>query len=119
MISPVEQLKGAADPTRLRILALLVQWGEALCVCQIQGALGESQSKVSRHLKELRRTGWVREERHGRWVHYALLPSASPFHHQLIGAIDKLSSDFIGLTVPLEKIETLKKQYPCQEVSDE
>ena len=46
-----------ADPTRLRILNLLVE-GE-VCVCDLCGVLGEIQPKISRHLAYLRRAGLV------------------------------------------------------------
>jgi ArsR family transcriptional regulator len=49
--------KALADPTRLRILALLVE-GE-VCVCDIHDTLRLPQPTASRHLAYLRRTGLV------------------------------------------------------------
>ncbi len=115
MNRPLDLLKGAADVTRLRILALLARRGGDLCVCQIQGALGESQTKISRHLKILRQSGWLREQRRGRWVHYVLLEAENPFHHQLIEAMGQVSPEFLALIVPFEQIETLKRQNLCAE----
>jgi ArsR family transcriptional regulator, arsenate/arsenite/antimonite-responsive transcriptional repressor len=59
-----------ADPTRLRILALL-QEGE-VCVCHIHGSLAVPQPTASRHLAYLRRTGLVSARRDGVWMHYSL-----------------------------------------------
>ena len=51
-----------ADPTRLRILAILAdaRYGE-LCVCHIHGGLGLPQPTTSRHLASLRKAGLVSE----------------------------------------------------------
>lgn len=73
----VELLKVLADEHRLAILALLAR-GE-LCVCHLVDVLGLPQSTVSRHLAVLKRAGLVRDrrdERDGRWTHYALTPAA-------------------------------------------
>jgi len=61
-------LKAAADPTRLRILALLAPG--PLCVCQIATVLGTSQPATSRHLALLRRAALIDAERRGQWVWY-------------------------------------------------
>ena len=63
-------LKALADPTRLRILALLS--GGEVCVCHIHEALNVPQSTASRHLAYLRRAGLVEARRDGMWVHYSL-----------------------------------------------
>ena len=59
------------DTTRLRLLYLL-QIAGPLCVCHLQGALNESQVKVSKHLGYLRRHGLVQTRREGQWIHYRL-----------------------------------------------
>ena len=58
------------DPTRLRILGLLLT-GE-VCVCHIHESLRIPQPKASRHLAYLRRAGLVDTRREGLWVHYRL-----------------------------------------------
>ena len=63
-------LRALADPTRLRILALLT--GGEVCVCHIHEALGIPQPTASRHLAYLRRSGLVDARREGLWVHYGL-----------------------------------------------
>ena len=59
-----------ADPTRLRIIGLLL--GGEVCVCDIHASLEISQPKASRHLGLLRRAGLVQARREGLWVHYRL-----------------------------------------------
>jgi len=59
-----------ADETRLRILNLLAE-GE-LCVCDLMRVLKEPQSKISRHLAYLRRSGLVESKRGGLWMYYGL-----------------------------------------------
>lgn len=65
-------LQALADGNRLRIVEVLRR-GER-CVCEIQEAVGLSQSLLSHHLRALREAGLVRDRREGRWVHYALDP---------------------------------------------
>jgi len=62
--------KALADGTRLRILGLLLA-GE-VCVCDIHESLKIPQSKASRHLAYLRRSGLVETRRSGLWIHYRL-----------------------------------------------
>jgi ArsR family transcriptional regulator, arsenate/arsenite/antimonite-responsive transcriptional repressor len=77
--------RALADPTRLRILNLLLR-GE-LCVCEIVGVLGVSQPTASRHLAYLRRAGLVLARKEGLWHYYKLTPPASPFHRRLIDCL--------------------------------
>src|SRR5919201_1421375 len=62
--------KALADATRLRILGLLLT-GE-VCVCDIHESLKIPQSKASRHLAYLRKSGLVATRRDGLWIHYRL-----------------------------------------------
>jgi ArsR family transcriptional regulator len=68
--------KALADATRLRILGLLLA-GE-VCVCDIHESLKIPQSKASRHLAYLRRSGLVETRREGLWIHYRLGAFADP-----------------------------------------
>ena len=63
-----------ADPTRLRVLVLLVQEGE-LCVCELTHALDAIQPKISRHLALLRESAMVLDRRQGQWIYYRLNPA--------------------------------------------
>ena len=59
-------LRAAAEPTRLRVLALLAE-GE-LTVTEITEILGQSQPRVSRHMKLLVEGGLVRRFKEGSWA---------------------------------------------------
>lgn len=80
MAKPLLEMEGLfkalADATRLRILGLLLT-GE-VCVCDIHESLKIPQSKASRHLAYLRKSGLVETRREGLWVHYRLGKFADP-----------------------------------------
>ena len=61
-------LRTLADPTRVRILALLER--EELAVQELMEVLGMTQSRVSRHLGILREAGLLRDRREGTYVFY-------------------------------------------------
>ena len=65
-----EMLKALSDPTRLKLVTLLVEHKGALCVNALAGKLGVSQSAVSQHLRILRQAGLVKSDRRGNHVHY-------------------------------------------------
>ena len=77
--------KGFADPTRIRILSLLVA-GE-LCVCDIVDILRLPQPTVSRHLAYLRRMGLVRATRELKFAHYRLAEPQHAVHQNLINCV--------------------------------
>ena len=66
----VNQLKAAGDETRIRLLALL-QRGERT-VKELTEILGQSQPRISRHLKVLAEAGLVSRSPEGSWVYYRL-----------------------------------------------
>ena len=63
-------LRAAAEETRLRILALLAE-GE-LSVSDLTDILGQSQPRISRHLKLLVEAGLVERHREGAWAFFRL-----------------------------------------------
>ena len=50
-----DRLKAVADPTRLRLLDLLVQQDTPMCVCDLTDRFDQNQPTISHHLKWLRR----------------------------------------------------------------
>ena len=77
--------KGFADPTRIRILNLLVA-GE-LCVCDLVELLDLPQSTVSRHLRYLHRAGLVEVDRDWKFAHYRLADPTQPVHQTLLKCV--------------------------------
>ncbi|MEW6254437.1 MAG: metalloregulator ArsR/SmtB family transcription factor [Pseudomonadota bacterium] len=65
----LEGLKAAGEDTRLRVLALLDE-GE-LTVSELTDILGQSQPRISRHLKLLSEAGLVERRREASWVFYS------------------------------------------------
>ena len=82
--------KALAEPTRLRIVALLLRAQKELCVCEFVDALEEPQYHVSRSLKILQAAGLLVERPEGKWVYYALPPAADDFQKLLLQAIAAL-----------------------------
>jgi ArsR family transcriptional regulator len=63
--------KALSDDTRLTIMGLVFRHGH-LCVCETERVLGISQSKASRHLRYLRDSGVLEDEREGLIINYRL-----------------------------------------------
>jgi len=80
--------KALADPTRLRIIKLLLR--SRLCVCEMAAILDLPQPLVSRHLAYLRNSGLVEGSRQGLRINYEvnerhpLLPQIRPFLEQAL-----------------------------------
>ena len=85
----VTWLRAAGEPTRLRLLALCA--AKELSVSDIAQILGQSEPRVSRHLKILSEAGLIERVRQGQWVHYGLahLGPAAGFVQGLLGQLDR------------------------------
>lgn len=83
-------LRAAAEPTRLRILALLTQ-GE-LSVKDLTRILNQSQPRISRHLKLLVEAGLIDRLRDGSWAYFQLVAHGDRgrLADALLGSIDPL-----------------------------
>ncbi|MFZ2053051.1 MAG: metalloregulator ArsR/SmtB family transcription factor [Candidatus Aminicenantales bacterium] len=68
MTDSIKTLKALADPTRLRILRLLLQ--RDLCVCELIFILRMEQSRVSHQLRILRDADLAEDIRESRWIIY-------------------------------------------------
>jgi ArsR family transcriptional regulator len=69
-VQALAALRGAGEATRLRILALLA--GGELNVKDLTQILGQSQPRISRHLKLMADAGLIRRFREGSWVFFRL-----------------------------------------------
>lgn len=85
----VGALKAIAEPTRLRVLVLLAS-GE-LSVKDLTGILGQSQPRISRHLKLLAEAGLVERAPEGSWVYFRLADGGegSALAGMLLEAVDR------------------------------
>ena len=91
------------DPTRLRILGLLLN-GE-VCVCEIHDALRIPQPKASRHLAYLRRAGLVETRRDGLWIHYRLAESSDPVVRTVRQAVAHALGHLDGIHRDAERLQ--------------
>lgn len=65
-------LKLVGEESRLKILCILRQGQH--CVCELKEHVGQSQSLVSHHLKDLKETGLIEGKKEGLWIYYSLTP---------------------------------------------
>ncbi len=82
----IASLKAAGESTRLRVLALLGQ--AELSVKDLTAILGQSQPRISRHLKLLAEAGLIDRYPEGAWVFYRLRDE---------GAAGRLNRDLLAL----------------------
>jgi ArsR family transcriptional regulator len=88
-LQAVSALRAAAEPTRLRLLELLSR--AELTVGEICAIVGQSQPRVSRHLKVLSDAGLAHRFREEHWVYYRA-PSSGPARsavQQLLALVDE------------------------------
>ncbi|MBA3898320.1 MAG: metalloregulator ArsR/SmtB family transcription factor [Sphingomonadaceae bacterium] len=84
MTSLIDIFRALADPTRLRIVALLRAM--ELSVGELAQVLGQSQPRVSRHVKILVDAGLAARRREGSWVFLA--PAPTPLGLPLFALLD-------------------------------
>ncbi len=102
----VEILKAAGEPTRLRLLALLSH-GD-LTVTDLTDILGQSQPRISRHLKLLAEAALVDRYQEGAWAFFRLSQGggAAALARQLLEAADPNDAVFARDD---ERLRALKK----------
>ena len=99
-------LRAVAEPTRLRLVVLCAR-GE-LTVSELTQILGQSQPRVSRHLKLLCEAGLLDRFREGSWVFYRLSQSgpASSLARQLVAACDDADPT---IALDLQRLDAIKR----------
>jgi ubiquinone/menaquinone biosynthesis C-methylase UbiE len=107
----VTALKAAAEPTRLRILALLAA-GE-LNVTDLTRILGQSQPRISRHVKLLSEAGLIERFKEGSWVYFHLTQSAHDISDASYTSLGRALLEFVDASDPVlmrdrERAEALK-----------
>jgi len=101
-------LRAAAEPTRLRLLVLCAE-GE-LTVSELTEILGQSQPRVSRHLKLLCDAGLLDRFREGSWVFYRLAERADLGRRLL----ELLPPSDPALALDRERLAQIKRQRAAQ-----
>lgn len=107
MESILNSLRAIAESTRLRLL-LLCAHGE-LTVTELADILGQSQPRVSRHLKLLCDAGLLDRFREGIWVYYRLAARgrAAELARQICAAVP---GDDPTLALDQARLDTVKRQ---------
>jgi ArsR family transcriptional regulator len=100
-------LRAAAESTRLRLLVLCAR-GE-LTVSELAQILGQSQPRVSRHLKLLCDAGLLDRFREGSWVFYRLSTgtAASALVQHLVAACGEVDRT---IALDLQRLAMIKRQ---------
>jgi len=103
----VNLLRAAGESTRLRLLALLAETD--LTVSDLIEILGQSQPRVSRHLKLLTEAGLLERYQEGAWAYFRLVDqgSGSGFVNSIIARFDP--SD-INIARDRERLQMVRKK---------
>ena len=111
-----DTLKLLSDPTRLRLLALLLR--EELSVAELQEILGMAQSRISSQLALLRSAGLVADRRDGKRAYYSLRVALPPRTLALlrsacesVAELPELTDDRANLDRALQKRRRAQEQY--------
>jgi len=101
----LDALRAIGEETRLRIVAVLRR-GE-LTVTDLTEILGQSQPRVSRHLKLLVDAGLVVKHREGTWAFFRLADSAS--HRALVAAaFGAIDVDDAALAADVQRLDAVR-----------
>jgi ArsR family transcriptional regulator len=100
-----------SDPTRLRILHLLLR-GE-VCVGDLVKILRISQPRVSRHLASLRRARLVEVRKSGLWCLYSLSPAKSKFHQHLLECVASACDEVAAIEADDARATRILKSGGC------
>lgn len=108
MNQTVQLLKALAEPTRLRIAALCRSGGD-LAVSEFVRILGQSQPRVSRHLRLLTEAGALARVPEGSWVFYRISDNAQT--RGIVNAlIDNIPEDDITFARDRERLVAVKRE---------
>lgn len=77
------------DSTRVQLLKFIDKNG-ALCICDLQNSFDMLQSRLSRHIKILKDSGFLSIKKDGRWSYYSIRTPLDRFRLQAIEEIRAL-----------------------------
>jgi SAM-dependent methyltransferase len=104
-------LRAAAEPTRLRLLALCA--ASELTVGELTEIVGQSQPRVSRHLKLLGEAGLVDRLREGSHVFYRLAEGSEAATLARL-LVERLPAEDATLALDRERLTAIKRQREAQ-----
>ena len=97
-------LKAAAETTRLRLLVLCAH--SDLTVSELTQILGQSQPRVSRHLRLLCEAGLLDRRREGSWAYFRLA-RRGPGAELARTLVDGLPADDVVIALDLQRLEAI------------
>lgn len=95
----LKTISAVNDETRVKILHFINQNSE-VCVCDIENAFNMIQSRISRHLKILKESGFLKVDRRGRWAYYSIRMPLDVFRQSILEEIK-----YLDLELPIIKKE--------------
>ncbi len=105
-------MKALSEASRVKIVKMLQR--KSMCVCELQEALGISQSSVSKHLKILEEAGIVDHAKDGLWVNYYLANgSESPFVAALMGNLRHWLEDDPEVSRLIDRLPDIRREEIC------
>lgn len=103
----VDTMKAAAESSRLRILALLSH-GD-LTVSDLTDILGQSQPRVSRHLKLLLEAGLIGRYQEGSWAYFTLAETDAQ-RDFVTGLVSRIRAGDAQIERDQERLATVKRR---------
>ena len=67
----LETISAVGHETRVEILNFIAHHGRC-CVCELEHSLGLGQARLSTNLAILKKAGFLKVEREGKWAYYSL-----------------------------------------------
>jgi len=85
----LETVSAISNETRVEVLNFIITH-ERCCVCELEHALNMAQARLSTNLNILKKAGFLKVEREGKWAYYSL-EAKTPLHVKLIEEIKALN----------------------------
>jgi len=103
----LDALRAVGESTRLRLVALLAN-GE-LSVTDITDICGQSQPRISRHLKLLVEAGVANRHREGTWVYFSLV-AGGPLRVLVDDVLKSIDALDATLATDLDRLEVVRQR---------
>lgn len=116
--SLVNTLKASGEISRLRLLALLA--GGELSVKDVTEILGQSQPRVSRHLKLLSDAGLITRHAEGAWAYFSITQDglAGELARHIVAQLDEDDPQITEDRVRLEKVRHMQRTHAAAYFSE-
>ncbi|MCU4801817.1 metalloregulator ArsR/SmtB family transcription factor [Halobacteria archaeon HArc-gm2] len=89
LVGDVQLLSALGNDTRYELVRRIGAAEDSVCVCDLEAAVGISQSGVSQALSRLYSAGLVTRRKEGSWRYYGLTDDAE----QILDTLDALGGD--------------------------